>query len=268
MLYIYCVGGGQGGAGAGSNSPGSGKGGGGGGASSAATIMLVPLSLLPDVLFIVVGIHGEGGATGANGNFGNPSSVRIPAPTGTSISDVTNILIVSGQATGGSVPSLGSAIGGVGGVAESVAGAAQMPLAGLGIWSAIAGQNGTSGGSNTDGVAISLPTTGISTMGGTGGGGSTNADFAGGAITAVSNSLISESRPQAATAGSTSGSGGFKLKDLMFNFPGLGGAASNTAVGGNGGNGGFGCGGGGGGGGSTGGRGGDGGSGLVVMIAW
>jgi hypothetical protein len=57
-------------------------------------------------------------------------------------------------------------------------------------------------------------------------------------------------------------------KNLMFNYPGMGGGSSNAGVGGNGGDGGFGCGGGGGGGGTTGGTGGTGGAGLVVMIAW
>jgi hypothetical protein len=270
MLYIYCLGSGGGGGGGASGSAGTARGGGGGGAGSSASTLLVPISLLPKSLFIVVGAPSFGGTAGNPGGFGNISSVRV-SPYTSAAADVSNVLIVSGGLTGGTAPTQGTGSGaGAGGVAEAAATAALMPLGGLGIWQSIIGNNGTAGGVHTgaSGAAIAIPTSGISAMGGTGGGGVTAADQAGGAITAVTSSLISESRPINASAGSNNGSGGFKLKDLMFNYPGMGGGSSNAGVGGNGGDGGFGCGGGGGGGGTTGGTGGTGGAGLVVMIAW
>jgi hypothetical protein len=105
-------------------------------------------------------------------------------------------------------------------------------------------------------------------LGGTGGGGSTSADFAGGNITAVSNTPFLQSSGGA--AGSNPGNPGFRFGQFPLLYGGTGGGASNSTTGGAGG---YGCvpgagGGGGGAGVTTGGRGGDGGPGLVIMIAW
>ena len=105
-------------------------------------------------------------------------------------------------------------------------------------------------------------------MGGTGGAGTTNADFQGGAYTAVAGSVISDYRPLPGAAGSFNGSTAYQLLKPLFSFGGIGGSSSNTGVGGNGGHGAYGAGGGGGGGGTTGGRGGDGGNGIVIIISW
>lgn len=264
-LFIYCLSAGGGGGGGFSGAAGTARGGGGGGASGGFSTLLINANLLPRQLYVYVERGGTGGAAGSGGNGTNVGSHVTIAP---SLATVTNYVLTSPLANASGAGS--ASAGGTGGAALAASAITSCPLAGLGLFSSFGGQNGTAGGAHTGlaGTAISLPTTGINVMGGTGGGGTTSADFAGGAITAVSNSYISESRPEAATAGSIGGSGGFKLKDLMFNYPGLGGGSSNTGVGGDGGNGGFGCGGGGGGGGTTGGRGGNGGSGLVVMIAW
>ena len=118
------------------------------------------------------------------------------------------------------------------------------------------------------GPPTSIATTSILTQGGAGGAGTTSADFAGGIITAITSSYLSEIRPQGAAAGSNNGSGGFLHRAPFFSFAGLGGSSSNAGVGGLGGNGGRGSGGGGGGAGTTGGRGGDGGGGIVIMTCW
>lgn len=270
MLYIYAVGSGGGGGGGFTGVAGSARGGGGGGGSGAQSTLLVPMHLIPNELYLMVHNGGAGGAVGSAGGAGVPSYVWIPMGSGANIP--TNTLInggISGGGGGGGAAGSASA-GGTGGTAASVATIATMPLAGLGLYNVLAGQAGTNGGAHTGaaGTNISLPVTGLTVMGGTGGAGTTSADFAGGAITAVSDSLISESRPINAAAGSNNGSGGYTAPSIFWDFCGLGGGSSNTGVGGDGGNGSYGCGGGGGGGGTTGGRGGNGGSGLVVMIAW
>jgi hypothetical protein len=105
-------------------------------------------------------------------------------------------------------------------------------------------------------------------MGGSGGAGTTAADFAGGIITAITNSYLSEIRSAGAAAGSFDGPSGFLSRNPFFSFAGLGGGASNAGIGGNGGNAAPGSGGGGGGGGTTGGVGGRGGDGIVIITCW
>jgi hypothetical protein len=145
-----------------------------------------------------------------------------------------------------------------------------MPLAGLGHFDLIAGQAGQAGGvvAGGAGVNTTIATTSVITMGGASGAGTTSADFAGGGITAITDSFLSQIRPIAPAAGSNNGAGGFMNWKPLFSFAGLGGSSSNTGVGGLGGNGGPGSGGGGGGAGTTGGRGGDGGAGLVIIVSW
>ena len=266
MLFIYSCAGGGGGAGGASGAAGTARGGGGGGPSNTVTTLMVPLSLVPSILFIAVGGGGIGGAADTAGGRGAATTVAV-APNFTA----TNTLLTTfgTAATNPALPGTSSA-GGAGGFSTSASIISNMPLAGLGLWQTIAGQVGTNGGAHTGaaGGAQSLPTSGANVMGGTGGGGVTATDQAGGLITGVTSSLISEGRPINAPAGSNNGSGGFNLNNLFFSYPGLGGGSSNAGTGGAGGNGGYGCGGGGGGAGVTGGRGGDGGPGVVVMIAW
>jgi hypothetical protein len=103
-------------------------------------------------------------------------------------------------------------------------------------------------------------------MGGTGGGGTTSADFRGGDITGAG--WLGEQKPSTGVAGSTPGSGGYICWNPLYFMGGVGGGSSNTGVGGVGGPGGYGSGGGGGGGGTVGGAGGNGGGGLVIVISW
>jgi hypothetical protein len=140
----------------------------------------------------------------------------------------------------------------------------------VGFYTFIAGNTGTGGGSQsgTAGSALTIPVTGIRATGGTGGGGTTSGNFAGGAVTALTNSDISLRRPQISDATTIHGSGGYKDTEQYWYWGGLGGWAINAGVGGNGGSGLMGSGGGGGGAGTTGGAGGNGGDGIVIITCW
>lgn len=266
MLSILCIGGGAGGGGGFTGAAASARGGGGGGGSSAVTRVVVPLYLLPDILYIQVGAGGLGvGSGGGTAGAGILSYVAVFPNT-----TAANVLAVSGNAgaVGGGTGT--AAAVGAAGTAGTVATIANMPLAGLGVFQLIAGHLGIAGGAVAGGspTGQSIPTTSVITMGGCGGAGTTSADFAGGLISATANTFLSENRPSGAAAGSNPGSDGTQVNKPFFSFSGLGGSSSNTGVGGAGGNGAIGAGGGGGGGGTTGGRGGNGGNGIVIMTAW
>lgn len=266
MLQILCIGGGGGGGGGFSAAAAAARGGGGSGGSSGVTRVEVPAHLLPDTLYIQVGAGGQGvGSGGGTAGSGVLSYVAIHPDT-----TASNVLAVSGAvaATGGGTGT-GAAVGAAG-AGSTIAAIGSMPLAGLGSFNVIAGQAGVAGGAvaGAVGTAITIPVTSTLCQAGSGGAGTTSADFAGGAFTAITNSWLSQQRPATPAAGSNPGSGGVQLWRPFFSFGGGGGSASNTGVGGAGGNGALGAGGGGGGGGTTGGRGGDGGNGYVLITAW
>jgi len=265
MAHILCLGSGSaGGSGHGAAVGGAG-GGGGAGASSGVSRVMVPLEFLPDRMYIQVGAGGLGSANGAGG-AGIFSYVAIYPDT-----TATNILCVSGAAapTGGGAGTV--AIVGAASAGGVVAAIGSMPLAGLGIFTLIGGMAGPAGGAVAGGVgsANAIANTSCIAAGGTGGGGKTSADFAGGLVTIVNNSFLYQYAP--ATAPGTNllnnGSGGIQLWKPFYSFGGMGGGATNagSGVGGAGGQGAYGAGGGGGGSGLTGGRGGDGGHGIVII---
>jgi len=270
MLTMLILGGGAGGGGGFAADAGAARGGGGSGGSSSTLRVTIPLIFLPDTLYIQVGAGGTGRRSGEGVAGSGILSYVCIAPSITTI----DVVAASGQGlpVGGGTGT-GAAAGALGN-AGAVPVISVMPLVGLGIWQATAGQAGVAGGAHTGAVggAIAFPTTGLVTMGGTGGAGTTSLDFAGGLITAVAGTLISDSRPINAEAGSFSGSGGYLNQRPFWSYSGMSGGSSNTLVGGNGGKGGPGSGGGGGGGGIEGagvdGRGGDGGDGMIVLIAW
>lgn len=267
MTIALAIGGGSGGGGGFTGIAGSGRGGGGAGGSSGIARVIIPAIFLPDSLYVQVGGGGVGGAADAAGGAGLTLSYISVAPNAT---PAYNILLRSGNAvaTGGGAGT--ATAGGAGGAASTITSLTNMPLAGYGQFNSIAGQAGTAGGDDlgADGTAITIPVTGVLVQGGSGGAGTTSADFAGGACTAITNSYLSQQRPATPAAGSFDGSGGVQLWKPFFSFGGLGGSSSNTGIGGNGGNGAYGAGGGGGGGGTTGGKGGDGGSGIVIICCW
>lgn len=243
--------------------------GGGGGGSGGQTYLTIPAALVPDVLFISVGM-------GLNA-AGVASRVAINPDT-----TANNCLWI---ANGGGVGGNGAgATAGAAGSAGAVATIATMPLAGLGTYSLLAGQAGIIGGTTVAGAALTIPTTGLVITGGTGGGGlpaaATNGKD-GGAFT-VAGVFPPQPAGLGATAATTpggDGSNGFAMafRGLGYNYGGTGGGTSHGSatgaglVGGKGGAAGPGCGGGGGGGaltGSTQGTGGRGGDGSVVILAW
>lgn len=263
-LNFVCIGGGAGGGGGFTRAAGAAGGGGGSGGSSAVARVTVPALFLPRTLFIQVGAGGVGGAAGAAGAAGILSYVSI-APNTTA----TNVIARSGAAAataggGGTGAAVGAA-----GAAGTIATIATMPLAGYGHFDLIAGVAGVTGGvvAGGNGTQNGIPTSSCITTAGTGGAGTTSADFAGGQWIAITNSYLSEYRPATPPAGSFDGSGGYPLWQPLFFWGGTGGSSSNTGPGGSGGEGSFGCGGGGGGAGTTGGRGGAGGQGIVIVTA-
>lgn len=264
-IYLFTVGGGAGGGGGFTGIATSARGGGGSGGSSAVTRSVFPAFLLPDRLYIQVGAGGLGvGSGGGTAGTGIKSFVSVYPDL-----NVANLLSASASSapTGGGTGTA-AAVGGAG-VGGTVPTITVQCLAGLGVFTSIAGQAGVAGGAvaGAVGTAGVIPVTGVVTSGGSGGAGTTSADFAGGLWTAISNSYLSEIRPATPAAGSFNGSAGFNIWQPFFSFGGTGGSSSNSGVGGNGGIGGYGSGGGGGGGGTTGGKGGDGGGGLVVIVS-
>lgn len=266
MVAITAIGSGAGGGGGHSAANGNTRGGGGGGGSAAVTRLVIPATLLPDVLYVDVPAGGAG-VTSGTGGAGSLSRVAIWPDT----TSILNLVVTSGStgASGGGTGT-GAGVGVAGAAGGGGALGTNFALAGLGMVSSISGQAGTAGGAvaGGNGTAIAIPTTGIVTMGGTGGAGTQNASFAGGAVTGVANMWISDRRPATPAAGSNPGSSGVQLYAPWFAFGGLGGSSANNAAGGAGGYGALGAGGGGGGAGTTGGKGGNGGQGYVQIVSW
>jgi hypothetical protein len=266
MAYILCIGGGGGGGGGFTRAAATSGGGGGGGGSSAQAVLLISLACLMDTLYIQVGAGGAGRSSGGGtADSGVLSYVSVAPNTA-----ATNTVVFSGTAApAGGGTGTGVAVGSAG-TAGTVSTIGNALFSGIGQYQFLAGQAGAAGGAvaGAIGPPRAFPATGLMSMGGTGGAGTTAADFAGGLITAAVPSYISELRPQHALAGSNNGSGGYPMAYMLQFWPGLGGASSNAGVGGAGGIGGYGCGGGGGGAGTTGGRGGDGGPGIVIIACW
>ena len=269
MAYMICIGGGGGGGGGFTGVAASARGGGGGGGSSGIATLTIPLIYLPDTLYIQVGAGGAGvGSGGGTAGSGVNSTISLRPSTGLVIA---NKILQSNSAT---VPTGGgtgtAAAVGAAGAAGAINTIATTPLAQFGQSSFIAGQAGAAGGAvaGAIGPPATIPVTGVRTMGGGGGAGTTAADFAGSIVTAITDSFLADMRPAGAAAGSNPGSGGQMLWKPFWSFCGLGGAASNAGVGGNGGPGAYGSGGGGGGGGTTGGVGGNGGNGIVIIVSW
>lgn len=245
MIFIFAAGGGNGGNG-GSNSPtGNGTGGSGGNNGYSGRIM-IPTSMISNVLQINVGTGGNGGVAGGTGNAGSASSVLSYVGQGTSTINVFT-LINSSDSTGSST--LYTSIG-------ISAGNSTSSVGGLSGGVGAAGQS-----SNYDPTIVSTPFTG-----GAGGGGhsSAGANFSGGSILSVGY------RPEISggVVGNINGTDGYTNITPFFASGGGGGASNATGTGGKGGIGGVGCGGGGGGSGITGGAGGKGGDGIVIITCW
>ena len=272
MHLFLGAGAGGGGGGGFSAAAGNARGGGGGGQSGPMFSLMLPTILVPDVLYINFNVPGTGGAAGAAGSSSTGQYHIAARPHTAAIATNFFMQLVNSNGTGaGAGTGTG---GGAAGSSPSVQSSGNWPLGALGPNITIAGQAGNSGGAQTGAIggAVAIPTTGLRVMGAPGGAGvgTGNTDQAGGGITAIANSLISDMRPQIAAAGSNNGSDGYMIRKPygFWSYPGLGGGSSGTGVGGNGGNGGPGSGGGGGGGGTTGGRGGNGGPAFLLVYSW
>jgi hypothetical protein len=146
-------------------------------------------------------------------------------------------------------------------------------MSSLGIFTALAGQSGNTGGNGSQ-TALAYPTTGLLLSGGAAGGGGSGG--IGSNITAptqASFSLITTRNGGGSATIAGPGADGLSLFQPLMSIGGAGGGASSSTTsgvgrGGRGGNGGLGCGGGGGGAGPDGtgsGAGGKGGDGLVII---
>lgn len=285
MIYMMAISGGSGGGGGFTGVSGADRAGGGGGGCSGITRFYGPACMVPDILYISVGVGGQGvGSGGGRGGAGTLSYVTIgPYPSG-SVNDfgftsaLGNLFIVSNSLTAnvGGNTGTGTTAGAAGG-AVGVSAAANMTRGGYaGFFASTAGLVGFIGGVVADGAgaaATNVLSAGVPFSGGAGGSGSTGANVAGGNVTGAY--YFNTIPGGTGTGADIHGGAGYSwnpegnASSFMASTGGSGGAAVDAGVGGNGGKGGFpGSGGGGGGAGTTGGKGGDGGDGCVLIISW
>lgn len=277
FIYITALGGGAGGGGT-PNTSGL-VGGGGGGGSSSITKILLPAALIPDVLYINVGMGGIGGVGSNVGNDGGLSVISVEPNT-----TLNNVIIKSGTdaAIGGSP---GTTVGaGDSGFAGTVFTSSVGYLSYLGIWSSYVGDDGgIGGGGGLPGSTINALTNSITTGGGGGGGKPTGGGTSGAGGSIIAKGILGRSAGGFGNVGGRGTDGLFTVNpQLLTNSStklpfattggagGGGGADTPAVIGGAGGNGSYGSGGGGAGAGavSPGGTGGNGGNGIVFITVF
>lgn len=266
MCNIFLLGrGGNGGTGVvGANSTAAG---GGGGGSSGMTLVTMPMTMLPDVLFLYIP-----GVTAA-ASLGAFVSIYPDATANNCIA------YAIGGANGGNASGATAGTAGNGGPTAS---AGTMPI-GWNFAKAIPGQNGVAGGTTGAAGALTLPVTGLLVTGGTGGAGlgaAGSVGTAGGDFTAAGAFPTHKGGigGSAATTPPQNGTSGYQpIPKLGYWYGGTGGGSTHGSASGaglvqaSGGHGAFGCGGGGSGGaltGSTAGQVGMGGPGLCIITCW
>jgi hypothetical protein len=275
FIHILAIGAGGGGGAGWSASLNSGGGGGGGGAGAVVS-GFYPASVLPNTLYIQVGLGGLGGRTirGDAGTSGSATYVSINAG-----SAAIDRLFVANPGTfggGGSGSVAGTPGGGAGIVTDNTLGK-------LGVNSYYAGAGGSNGGNVTPTPGASI-TIGNIVTGGAGGGANnlSSTGTNGGNITGAGFVPTINGSPTIAGFVADAGSGYSSIPSIDSSKPmalmftgGAGGGANSSSVtgaGGNGGYGAFGCGGGGGGASNFSstahGAGGNGGNGLVMITSW
>lgn len=271
FVHIFFWGSAGGGGGGRTGASGTNRSGGGGGGSAAGRDYLVPAWRLPDILYIVLGQGGTGGAANTTGTNGCLSGI-FNNPPSSSGAVATPIEIITGGA--GGQPGL-AGTGGSGGTAGSMGGSQQ--ISGLsGLFSAsgttLASTNGSSGGA-TLGGSPGTSTTGSPFYSG-GGGSAVN-------LTAVATSGVRTPQnspyppweaPSGGVVGGILDGGSYYVPpgQPFISFAGGSGAGGLDAsgVGGKGGDSGPGSGGSGGGGGVTGGAGGKGGDAGIIITSF
>ena len=261
-VYLLCVGGGANGVVGATGGIGVGAAGGAGGGSGAMSRLIIPAIFLPKVLYLY-----PGGPSGGLSYIADTQSNNVSP-------GAPDTVLQSGNAS----PS--------GATAGSIDTATNHVYSGTGLWTAVAGQAGTAGGTNagTAGSTLLFGVSGIFCSAGTGGGGCNTVSTvgAGGIIAAttllptIPGGLAAGGAGQNGANWSTRQSG--SLATALMSQPflttgGTGGGGKSGGTGGAGGNGGVGSGGGGGGGGGgtaggTGGAFGLGGPGLIVLAWW
>jgi len=280
FIYMYVVGSGGAGGGGRTGSINSG-GGGGGGASSSITVALYPAFLLPETLYINVGIGSAGASAGTGAASGALSYASIQPSTNSIYIVAQSGNSPAGGGGGGTNTGTGAGAGGTAGTRWLYT---DYPLADMGIITSANGQVGGTGGSNVPANAPNV-TPILPVTAGTGGGSSN----VGGTTLGLPGNIVGSGFLPTISGGSSNvldpisrgGKTGFMginpSTESYLNFPMVytggsgGGAGGNTGYsGGTGGNGSFGSGGGGGGASysSTGGSGGRGGDGIVLISCW
>lgn len=134
MAFMIAIGAGAGGGGGRVNAPQFQAGGGG---SGAITCLEIPLFLLPNTIYIQIGVGGTGANPGSLGGAGGAGALTYISTQPSNAA--ANLILISGAAaaTGGGAP--------VAGTASTIATATSAILMNLGVWTSIAGQNGTDG---------------------------------------------------------------------------------------------------------------------------
>lgn len=285
MLYAIMASGGGGGGGGHCRASGAAGGGGGSGACSGLSMVMLPIAVFPDTLYVQVGKGGTGGAnsavTGTSGGAGgNGTNSYISLGHSTAL---PSVILSSGTNAPGGGGGGTAAAAGTAGTIPTVATVATLGTTykyGLNAHTtdgnaSYVGLVGVAGGAVTgaNGTAITAGWNVIPFTPGSGGGGiATTTDFTGGAISLqAAMELPDMSLPSAiitAAAAATNGSNGIQIMKPLLGTGGGGGGTSNAGNAGHGGSGAIGCGGGGGGSGLVSGRGGNGGDGIIIMVAW
>lgn len=229
--------------------------GGGGGGSGGQTRLLMPLALLPDILYLsLAGIS----ATTTLASYIATAPKLTAGASAPAVNDT--LMYANGGGNGGN----GSgATAGAAGAAGAVAVVGSMPL-GWAYATALAGQAGIIGGTTGASSTLTLPVTGLLATGGTGGSGiGAAAGFAAGAFAVVGSRFPAHTGGSGGGSTTTppgNGSGGYQaIPGIGFFYGGTGGGSTYgtgcTGAGlyaSKGGNGGYGSGGGGNGGAFTG----------------
>jgi len=260
FVHIITIGPGAGGSGAYPYAAGVAARGGSGGGGGSMNSVFLPTYLVPDILYINIGLGGTGGASSTSGT----------ANAGTAGQDLTYVSFYPVKSVGyavciaspggaGTVPAAGT--GAIGGNGGATAGSTFFPNSQIGLRTYTPGQAGSAGGT-TGGTSVTAT---YRVTGGGGGAGNTAANVvgAGGSI-----SIIGGDTSLRTISPSPAGTNGIKFQDLIqFIMSGGPGASSSTTISGSdGGWGGYGSGGGGGSvGPGLGGAGGVGGDGLVII---
>jgi len=261
FIQIFCLGAGAAGGSGAVSSTGT-VSGGAGGNTGGLVKAIFPALLLPDSLFIQVGLGGVGNNTGTGGS-GGISYVSM-APNASIASPVT--LLIASSTTAGVGGTGGSATGASPPAAPTVTTTAVCPFLSIGIFTAVAGIQGGNSSIGATGTSVNALGSTIITGGAGGAGKTTNTiQYDGGSI--ISANAILTTTVNGGAAGPNAGKDGYGIiSNLVCGTGGAGGGSQVAGTGGAGGQGWYGCGGGGGGASvTTRSRGGNGGDGLVII---